>query len=106
MSIVKAVLSDNNGHRLEVQFNPETLSIEHETFGEAGRQRSGEEAARGGAEEAGQASVKTGYTTNLSQVSLLFDNSDNGEDVRSMGLCTLLLRMYRCMTTFKHKPVF
>lgn len=41
MSLVKAKLSDNKGHELEVQFNPETLSIEHQTFGEESRKRPG-----------------------------------------------------------------
>ncbi len=85
MSIVKAVLSDSNGLRLEVQFNPETLTIEHQTYGEPGRMRSGEQSGSG-SEEAGQASVKTGYSTNLSQVKLLFDTSDSGADVRNQTL--------------------
>lgn len=88
MTITKAVLSDDRGNRLEVQFNPESLSIRHETFGEAGRQRTGEEGAQsgGGGETAGQASVRTAYSTNLSQLELLFDTSDSGEDVRNRTL--------------------
>jgi hypothetical protein len=92
MSIVKAVLTGNN-QRLEVQFNPETLTIEHESYGEQGRQRAGQEAARGGKDEAGQASVKTGFSTSLSQVKLLFDTSDSGEDVRNKTL--ILLEMMK-----------
>jgi hypothetical protein len=86
MSLVKAKLSDNNGHELEVQFNPESLSIEHKTFGEDSRKRPGEQSARGGAEEAGQSTVKTGYTTSISAVTLLFDTSDSGQNVRDYTL--------------------
>ena len=86
MSLVKAKLSDNKGHELEVQFNPETLSIEHQTFGEDSRKRPGDQAARGGAEEAGQSTVKTGYSTSISSVTLLFDTSDSGQNVRDYSL--------------------
>ena len=93
MSISRAFLSDNKGHELEVQFNPETLTIEHQSYGEQGRQRAGQEAERGGSGEAGQATIKTGYSTSLSQVTLLFDTSDNGEDVRNKTL--ILLEMMK-----------
>lgn len=86
MSLVKAKLSDNKGHELEVQFNPETLSIEHQTFGEESRKRPGDQSARGGAEEAGQSAVKTGYSTSISSVTLLFDTSDSGQNVRDYTL--------------------
>lgn len=86
MSLVKAKLSDNKGHELEVQFNPESLSIEHQTYGEDSRKRPGEKSARGGAEEAGQSTVKTGYSTSISSVTLLFDTSDSGENVRDFTL--------------------
>lgn len=86
MSIVRAFLKDNKGHELEVQFNPETLTIEHQSYGETGVQRAGQESERGGAEEAGKASNRTGFSTSLSQVTLLFDTSDNGEDVRNKTL--------------------
>lgn len=82
MTLVKARLSDNKGHSLDCQFNPETLSIEHQTFGESSRKRPGDQSARGGAEEAGQSTVKTGYSTSISSVALLFDTSDGGDDVR------------------------
>ena len=86
MSLVKAKLSDNKGHELEVQFNPETLSIEHQTFGEESRKRPGDQSARGGAEEAGQSAVRTGYSTSISSVTLLFDTSDSGQNVRDYTL--------------------
>lgn len=86
MNPVRAFLKDNKDHELEVQFNPETLTIQHQTFGEPGRQRTGQTAEQSGKEEAGQASHKTGYSTSLSQVNLLFDTSDTGEDVRNKTL--------------------
>lgn len=86
MSLVKAKLSDNKGHELEVQFNPESLHIEHQTYGEESRKRPGDQAARGGAEEAGQVTVRTGYSTSISQVTLLFDTSDSGRNVRDYTL--------------------
>ncbi|MFZ0549002.1 MAG: hypothetical protein WAM60_26380, partial [Candidatus Promineifilaceae bacterium] len=86
MNPVRAFLKDNKGHELEVQFNPETLTIQHQTYGEAGRQRTGQSTGQSGKEEAGQASLKTGFSTNLSQVNLLFDTSDSGEDVRNKTL--------------------
>lgn len=86
MSLVKAKLSDNRGHELEVQFNPETLSIDHRTFGEESRKRPGDQAARGGVEEAGQSAVRTAYSTSISSVTLLFDTSDSGQNVRDFTL--------------------
>jgi hypothetical protein len=86
MSLVKAKLSDNKGHELEVQFNPETLSIQHQTYGEESRKRPGDQAARGGAEEAGQSAVRTAYSTSISSVTLLFDTSDSGQNVRDYTL--------------------
>lgn len=86
MGLVKAKLSDNKDHELEVQFNPETLSIEHQTFGEDSRKRPGDQSARGGADEAGQSAVKTGYSTSITSVTLLFDTSDSGQNVRDYTL--------------------
>ena len=86
MSIAKATLSMGNDAPLEVQFNPETLSIQHQTTGEAGRTQPGDEAAASGSPKAGKASNRTSYSTSLSQVTLLFDTSDNGENVRNKTL--------------------
>lgn len=86
MTLSKAVLSDNKGHRLEVQFNPETLTITHQTFGQEGRQRVTAESQRGGEVAAGEASNRTAYSSTLSQLDLFFDTSDSGQDVRENSL--------------------
>ena len=86
MSVAKAKLIDSNGKTLEVQFNPETLSIQHQTTGEAGRTQPGVPADSSGKPTAGKASNRTSYSTSLSQVTLLFDTSDSGENVRNKTL--------------------
>lgn len=93
MTLTKAILSDNKGHRLEVQFNPETLTINHQTFGQEGRQRVTNESQRGGDVAAGEASNRTGYSSTLSQLELFFDTSDTGQDVRENSL--LLVEMMK-----------
>lgn len=86
MTLSKAVLTDDKQHRLEVQFNPETLTITHQTFGQEGRQRTTDESQRGGEVAAGEASNRTGYSSTLSQLELFFDTSDSGQDVRENSL--------------------
>lgn len=86
MTTVKATLSDDQGNTLPVQFNPQSLTINHETTGEPGRLLPTAESEGGGAESAGRASVRTGYSATLSSLELLFDTSDSGEDVRNQTL--------------------
>lgn len=86
MGIVKAVLSDTKGNRLEVQFNPESLSIQHATLGETGQQHMVSESGSGSSDVAGKSTVVTGYTSTLSKLELLFDTSDTGDDVRIQTL--------------------
>jgi hypothetical protein len=86
VTTVKATLSDDQGHRLQVQFNPQSLTINHETTGEPGRLLPTAESEAGGQESAGRASVRTGYSATLSSLELLFDTSDSGEDVRNQTL--------------------
>lgn len=61
------------------------MSIEHQTFGEESRKRPGDHRRRG-AREAGQSAVKTGYSTSISSVTLLFDTSDSGQNVHDYTL--------------------
>ncbi|MDX1665389.1 MAG: LysM peptidoglycan-binding domain-containing protein [Candidatus Promineifilaceae bacterium] len=86
MTTVRATLSDAQGNRLDVQFNPQSLTITHRTTGEEGQLRPTAESERGGEAPAGQASVRTGYSATLSSLELLFDTSDSGEDVRNKTL--------------------
>lgn len=86
MAIVKAVLSDTKGHRLEVQFNPESLRIQHATFGEKGQQHIVSGSGSGSPDAAGKSTVVTAYTSTLSSLDLLFDTSDTGDDVRMQTL--------------------
>lgn len=86
MTTVRATLSDDQGHRLQVQFNPQSLTINHETTGEPGRLLPTAGSEAGGAESAGRAGVRTGYSATLSSLELLFDTSDSGEDVRNQTL--------------------
>ena len=91
MTLAFVELTDNRGRKLKAQFNPETLTIEHQTHGEESRKRSGEQASRGGNVEAGQAGVRTASSA-VSSVTLLFDTSDTGSNVRENTL-TLLAMM-------------
>jgi hypothetical protein len=82
MGIKKAILKDNNGNELEADFNPESLVIDHTSYGKPTILRPGEQESQDGDNQAGESGSITGYSTTLSQVTLLLDNSDNGEDVR------------------------
>lgn len=93
MRLAKAVLSDDQDNSLEVQFNPETLTINHQTYGEDGRQRTDKESQGNGAVSASESSSRTGYSSNLSQVELFFDTTETGQDVREKTL--LILEMMK-----------
>jgi len=66
------------GSPINVQFNPETLSVSYTGYGTQGS---------GGAEDDGRGSSaqRTGHSTSLS-LDLLFDTSESGKDVRNSAL--------------------
>ena len=80
MAVEKAFLRDEDGNKLDVHFNPETLTLPHQTTGEQGMQRLVSKDANG-KESAGRATVTTGYRKTLS-LNLLFDTSESDDDVR------------------------
>jgi hypothetical protein len=93
VKIEKATLSAN-GTTLIVDFNPDSLSIRHQTFGEPGKKTP--PAATGATPSpstrnclADQTSSVTSYSSKISQLELLFDSSDDGLDVRKKTLIIL-----------------
>jgi len=92
VKVEKATLSAGET-TLTVDFNPDSLSIRHETFGEEGKQaaRPSDSSASTAAGAADRASSVAGLRSTLSQLELLFDSSDDGSDVRKKTL--LILKM-------------
>lgn len=89
MAIVRATLKDNRKHSLTVQFNPESLSVNHRTSGERGLLRP-DDREGSGEERAGRAAVSTGYSASLT-MDLLFDTSDANTDVRKQTLVLIAM---------------
>lgn len=88
MKIEKATLSTNDV-TLVVDFNPDSLNIRHQTFGEQGSQAPPPTDGGGSGPAADRASSVTSYSSTLSQLELLFDTSDDGSDVRQKTLLIL-----------------
>jgi len=71
---------DNEKAELEVDFNPQSLKINHRTTGFSGKENRNKQSQTQGA-----AQQQTGYSTDLS-MELLFDTTESGDDVRHKTL--------------------
>ncbi len=90
MKIEKARLSTDN-ITLDVDFNPDSLSISHQTFGETATLAPPATAGAASSPSArdclaDRASSVTSFSSKISQLELLFDSSDDGTDVRQKTL--------------------
>lgn len=93
MALVKAFLTslgedkrkNENTITVEVQFNPQRLQVQYQSFGPSSANRtSGQTSAANGA-AAGPSGQTTGYSSSLS-TELYFDTSEDGEDVQHKTL--------------------
>jgi len=87
MSPEKAqLICDDLGITIAVDFNPQTLRVSYRTQGPTSTNRASQgQGAENGA-KTGVSNQRTGFTTGLSSLELLFDTSESGEDVRSKTL--------------------
>ena len=87
MALEKARLAcDDPKITLEADFNPQTLRISYRTQGTASGNRASVGQGAENGTKTGSSNQRTGYTTSLSSLELLFDTSETGDDVRNKTL--------------------
>lgn len=74
------IAGDNKDKTLKVDFNPQSLKVNHHTTGSSGKSNRGKQSQTQGANQ-----QQTGYSTDLS-MELLFDTTESGDDVREKTL--------------------
>ncbi len=91
MTLAKATLTKLDargnpipGEAIEAQFNPQNLQITYQTSGAVSSTRTSHGAGTGAV--TGSSNQRTGFTTSLSSVQLIFDTTETGEDVRQTTL--------------------
>lgn len=87
MALEKAKLTcDDPKITLEADFNPQSLRISYRTQGTGSSSRASVGQGAENGTKTGSSNQRTGYTTSLSSLELLFDTSETGEDVRNKTL--------------------